>query len=68
MIGGGLLGVYGLVLTAYAPLAAAWWGFNFNVFWGGIAALVGGTGAVLFGQYLMEEPYEEQRRKVEIPA
>jgi len=74
IIGGGLFGVYGLVLTSYAPLSAAWWGFNFNIFWGGIAALIAGVGVALGGQYLMDEEeaaqrYEEERRqKHEIPA
>ena len=64
---GALLGIYGLVLTGYAPLTAAWWGFKFSVFWGGIAALIVGVGAVITGEYFMEKerPIEE-RKKMEI--
>lgn len=67
VIAGGLLGLYGLMLTGYAPLTAAWWGFNFSVFWGGISALIVGIAAVFYAQFLMAEPYME-RRKAEIPA
>lgn len=69
VVAGGLLGLYGLILTGYAPLAAAWWGFNFSVFWGGIAALIVGIAAVVTAQFYMEEekPFEE-RKKMEIPA
>ena len=69
IVAGALFGIYGLVITGYAPLTAAWWGFNFNVFWGGIAALIVGIGAVLTAQYLMhEERLPEERKKTEIPA
>ncbi|MDG6995143.1 MAG: hypothetical protein JRN52_04395 [Nitrososphaerota archaeon] len=67
IIVGGLLGLYGLVLTGYAPLTAAWWGFKFSVFWGGIAALIVGIGAVFTAQYYMrEERPIEERKKMEI--
>lgn len=69
IIAGALLGFYGLMLTAYAPLAAAWWGYGFNIFWGGMAALVGGIVAALCGEYLMrEERPIEEKKKTEITA
>ena len=68
IIAGGLLGLYGLVLTGYAPLTAAWWGFNFNVFWSGIAALIVGIGAVIAAQFMEEEKPYEERKKMEIHA
>jgi hypothetical protein len=71
LFAGALFGIYGLVLTGYAPLSATWWAYNFNVFWGGIAALVAGVAAVFGAQYLMEEevpPFEEEKRKMGIPA
>ena len=68
IVAGGLLALYGLVLTGYAPLTAAWWGYNFNIFWGGIAALIVGIVTVFAAQFFMEvRPYAE-RKKAEIPA
>ena len=69
VIAGGLLGLYGLILTGYAPLAAAWWGYNFSVFWTGIGALIVGVAAVFSAQFLMEEKHPNvERKKAEIPA
>ncbi len=66
------LGIYGLVATGYNPFTAAWWSFNFNVFWGGIAGLVVGIAVLLGAQYFMRKPVEaptlEERKRMEIPA
>jgi hypothetical protein len=58
---------------AYVPLSSPWWSTTFNLFWGGIAALIVGVGGLFSGQYLMEEEvevplHEEKRKKIEIPA
>lgn len=69
VIAGGLLGLYGLMLTGYAPLTAAWWGYSFNIFWGGIAALIVGIATLFGAQYWMaEEMPHEERKRAEIPA
>lgn len=66
IVAGGLLGLYGLVATGYAPFTAAWWGFNFNVFWGGIVGLIVGIGAVITAQFMEKERPHEERKTMEI--
>lgn len=66
IIAGGLLGLYGLILSGYAPLTAAWWGFTFNVFWGGIAAIIAGIAISLVGMYGMRAPFEQRKIEREI--
>ncbi|MCL4517797.1 MAG: hypothetical protein M1587_01205 [Thaumarchaeota archaeon] len=68
VVAGGLLGIYGLIISGYAPLTAAWWSFAFNVFWVGIAAIVAGVAALLVGVYGMKAPFEERKIEREITA
>ena len=65
VIAGVLLAIYALI--GYVPLNTAWWGYNFHILWGGIAALMGGIVAVLTAQTLLqEEKILEKRKRMEI--
>ncbi len=71
LIVAGVIAALTPLFFGYAPwAAAAWWSLNFNVFVGGIAALIVGVAAVLYAQYYMkaaERPIEE-RKGMEIPV